>query len=397
MKPSIKMPTLQLQQSRQDTGGSLLISLLRGAAGVEVTAAHLRAELFPSLRTLAHPSLWYQALAFFTGFAHQAVVVFVLISGWLVGGGLLSRIGQADSIKSYAIDRVVRLWTVLVPGFLLMLLLGLGIGVLRPGTFDLALANPYSLPSFLGNLVGLQTIVVERFGDSYVLTTLAGGTWYFILFPLLLVSARSGGFARPASAAAILLIAALLPAEIGAYFSLWLLGAACSRLRLDCGKSVRATLLAVFGCVSVYFRLTGSNDNLVVDALLQDIVFSLPLLLLLSSLQFGVDPASVPLRRINSLSTFFASFAFSLYVLHVPMIGVLRHAAMALFGTDRLSPAVPLDYAIYFGMLCCILVCAYLFYLMFESHTRRIQTMLKALLLRPPPVSGGAAALRADS
>ena len=43
-----------------------LISLMRALAALEVVAAHLRAQLFPSLKTLPDPTLWYQVLAFFT-------------------------------------------------------------------------------------------------------------------------------------------------------------------------------------------------------------------------------------------------------------------------------------------------------------------------------------------
>lgn len=76
---------------------SLLISALRGLAALQVAASHLRAEIYPGLRTLEDPSLAYLGLAFFTGFAHQAVVVFFLISGWLVGGSLMNRFGKPQA------------------------------------------------------------------------------------------------------------------------------------------------------------------------------------------------------------------------------------------------------------------------------------------------------------
>ena len=83
------MPRLRLlpeSQLGEDSYHSILISALRGLAALQVAAAHLRAEFFPGLRSLENPMLWYQALSFFTGFAHQAVLVFFLISGYLVGG-----------------------------------------------------------------------------------------------------------------------------------------------------------------------------------------------------------------------------------------------------------------------------------------------------------------------
>ncbi|MEJ7807407.1 MAG: hypothetical protein WKG03_15970, partial [Telluria sp.] len=55
----------------QDHHHSILIAVLRGLAAVEVAAAHLRAQSFPGLKGLQDPMLWYQVLAFLTGFSHQ--------------------------------------------------------------------------------------------------------------------------------------------------------------------------------------------------------------------------------------------------------------------------------------------------------------------------------------
>jgi peptidoglycan/LPS O-acetylase OafA/YrhL len=145
---------LKESQLGEDSLHSLLISLLRGLAAIEVAAAHLRAGFFPGLRTLDNPALWYQGLSFLTGFAHQAVVVFFLISGWLVGGSLLNKLGQPRAIKSYAIDRVTRLWTVLLPTFVLILASGIVTGVIDPHAPDFSRVNDYSVTALLGNLFG---------------------------------------------------------------------------------------------------------------------------------------------------------------------------------------------------------------------------------------------------
>jgi peptidoglycan/LPS O-acetylase OafA/YrhL len=87
------LPRLAFQRKSQlgdDYWHSVLISLLRGAAAIIVAAAHVRAAMYPGLRTISDPPLWFQGFAFITGFAHQAVLVFFIISGWLVGGSLLN-------------------------------------------------------------------------------------------------------------------------------------------------------------------------------------------------------------------------------------------------------------------------------------------------------------------
>ncbi|MDO8306586.1 acyltransferase family protein, partial [Herminiimonas sp.] len=185
-----------------NTCHSLVISALRGLAALQVVAAHLRAQLYPGLKSVPDPALWYQALAFFTGFAHQAVVIFFLLSGWLVGGSLLNRLGQPDIMLPYAIDRITRLWIVLVPAFVLTLLLAILMDLVDPRRFDFASDNPWSVAAFAGNLFGLQDMAVPRFGGNFALWSLANETWYYIVFPLLLLPfTKASGLARGAALA----------------------------------------------------------------------------------------------------------------------------------------------------------------------------------------------------
>lgn len=385
----LALPTfhwLSRSQLSEDTAQSLLIALLRGVAALQVALAHLRAEVFPSLRDIASPPLYYQGLAFATGFAHQAVVAFFLISGWLVGGSLLNKLGQPQAVGHYAIDRLTRLWTVLVPALVLMIAVGIVTGTVQHNQPGFELSNDYSLPSFLGNLVGLQTVVVPNFGGNYALWSLANETWYYVAFPLVLLALGGRGPLRQVGGlAALACIAALLPWAITLYFSLWLLGAVFSRVRLECGNRVRAVLVVLECTLLVYYRFTGSNDDLVPASFVQDLNCSLPLLLLLSSLPQKVDPASVPLRRVGKVARFFSEFSFTLYVIHIPTIVLLRHVGRTVFGRDTLAPDRPLDYAIYAAMVALIVGVAYLSYLLFESQTYRMRRKAKAVLLRPSP------------
>jgi peptidoglycan/LPS O-acetylase OafA/YrhL len=400
MRP-LSLPSIRWQdrsQLSEDTIHSLLISLLRGMAALQVAVAHLRAEVFPSLRAVADPPLYYQALAFATGFAHQAVVVFFLISGWLVGGSLLNKMGQPQAVRSYAIDRLTRLWTVLVPALLLMVLVGALTGSINPGKADFATpGNEYSVLSYFGNLFGLQTVFVENFGRNYALWSLANETWYYVQFPLLLlVLTGRGMLLRAGNAAALVLIAVLLPWAITLYFTIWLLGAAFSRIRIDCGNGLRIFLVIVTGCLSVYFRLTGSNDDLVTDSFVQDLICSLPFLALLSATQIKLDTGSAMLRIVGKVARFFSDFSFTLYVIHVPSIAFLRYVGRTVFGRDRLDLNTPLDYAIYAGMASLLVAIAYLSYRLFESQTFRVRRKLKELFLQPTPKEVRIPAMSAD-
>lgn len=363
---------------------SLLISALRGLAALQVAASHLRAEIYPGLRTLEDPTLAYLGLAFFTGFAHQAVVVFFLISGWLVGGSLMNRFGKPQALVHYAIDRFTRLWTVLLPTLLLTLAVGLFIGAAAPGPMNFDPANEFSAASFVGNLFGLQTVTVPDFGGNYPLWSLAHETWYYIQFPLLLLVIAGGGvLRRAAAAAALILLLSTLRDMISLYFTLWLLGAAFSRTRIDCGNVVRGLLLVLTLALFVYYRLRGNNDDLVPGSYVQDIICSIPFLLLLASLQQPVDRTAPAYVRANRVAVFFSEFSFSLYVLHIPVIDLMRYLGRQYLGRDRLDPAAATDFLWYFAVLGTVVVVGYVFYVLFERHTIRIRNGLKNLLLTP--------------
>ncbi|WP_426177517.1 acyltransferase family protein [Massilia sp. TWR1-2-2] len=382
MRKKTNMPSLAFQKHSQlgeDSWHSILISLLRGLAAFEVAAAHLRAVMYPGLRTIQDPSLAYQALAFFTGFGHQAVLLFFVISGWLVGGSLLNRAGQPDAIANYAIDRMSRLWTVLIPTFALTLLFSLGTGETVWGGIDVSPANEFSAAAFAGNLVGLQGgVAVPEFGGNFPLWSLANETWYYVMFPLLVLMFTARRLVnRTACALSLVALAAFLPHNIVLYFSIWLLGVAFSRLRIEAGLVARCVWLVLLLAVSVYSRLTGTNDDIGPQTYMQDLVCSLMFLVFLSSLQFQAAPASKWQRPLAGIGKFFAEFSFTLYVLHVPLIVLMQHWMTGLYGLRHLSPAAPLHFAIYFGMLALVMLGAYLAYRMFESQTYRIRRLIK--------------------
>lgn len=360
---------------------SILIHILRGLAAVEVAAAHLRAQFFPGLRGLSDPSLWYQVLAFFTGFAHLAVVVFFVLSGWLVGGSLLNKLREPNCFLSYSIDRLTRMWIVLIPAFVLTLALAAFTGQVDLGRASYSAENEYSVATFIGNLFGLQDMVVPRYGGNFALWSLANELWYYLLFPLLVVPFVAKN--RLASVAAVLIFAFIayhLSVRIVLYFLIWLLGVGFSRIRIDAGRSFRLLLLAVLATVSVYIRLTGSNDILEPESFVQDLVFSLVFLAYLSTQQFKAGEKRLATRVARVVGERLAAFSFTLYVIHVPLLFTLRQILEPL-GRARLSPHALADLGIYAAMLMTILLLAYLFHLPFEAQTYRVRAAIKQAML----------------
>ena len=359
---------------------SPLISLLRGRHLQCRQAAHLRAQVFPGLSTLQDPALWYVGLSFFSGFAHQAVVVFFVLSGWLVGGSLLDRIGKPHALRDYAIDRLTRLWIVLLPAFVLMLLLGLATGELDAGQPRLADTSPWSLATLLGNLAGVQTMAVPAFGGNFPLWSLAYETWYYALFPLLVLALRPGHARwRLAAAVAAVALALCLGSAIVLYFLVWLMGAAASRVRLDAGRVQRYAGWLLFGTLAVVLRLQGQDGDVDGRSLAPDLLYSAVFLLCLCGAGRR-DPAAM--RPLVAAGAFLAGFSFTLYVLHVPLLRML----WAYRGGELLSPDDPASLAVYAAMLAIVVSLSYLIHLPFEAQTARLRRFIKQSL---PGRAGG--------
>lgn len=386
MMSNIRMPVfhrLAATNLNHNYHHSMVISVLRALAAIEVAAAHLRAQFYPGLKEVANPGLFYQAFAFFTGFAHQAVVVFFLLSGWLVGGAFLNKYRDKHSVLLYGIDRVTRLWIVLIPAFILSLLLAALTGSVDPGKASFATTNEFSATAFAGNLFGLQDIWLPRYAGNFALWSLANETWYYILFPLLLTPWITKSVpARVAAAFAGAAFVWFLTWPILLFFALWLMGAAASRCRVEASAPMKIAMLVMLGSLSVYFRLTGNNDKLEPVSFGQDVLLSAVFLVLLCSLQSRADMTHPAWRIVKGWGAALAAFSFTLYVIHVPLIFAARDL-FHLIDEARLSPDSLRDFATYVALLSTIIGFAYLFHLPFEAQTARARSRLKALLLTP--------------
>ncbi|MCG2584309.1 acyltransferase family protein [Massilia sp. TS11] len=313
--------------------------------------------MFPGMRSISDPPLWLQALAFLTGFAHQAVVLFFVLSGWLVGGSLLEKFRRPLAYEHYAIDRISRLWTVLLPCLLLSAVLA---GQLP------------DWPVLLGNLFGWQTLVVPAFGGNFPLWSLVNETAYYAMFPLLLAAATATSSARRWLAAGLVsLWLGLAPAALSLYFLVWLIGAAASRLRLPAAAGLAVPAWLGFAALAAYLRLRGWNDDLDLRSIGQDLLYGAMFGLCLALLPGGARRGLTP--RLAESAAGLAAFSFTLYVMHMPLLWALQPAPLDPYATTSLLHYLQWLAAIVFGSSLC--------YAAFEAHTGAVRAWLKRRLL----------------
>lgn len=217
------------------------IDMLRGVAALLVCIGHARGFLWVDYPLLQSPSLIDRALYLFTSLGHQAVLIFFALSGFLVGGAAVAQIRSgAWSVGDYALRRMTRLWTVLIPALLLTLAFDvLGRDVLRLTGYggewwDLLSSGPApgaaadnGWQAFLINLAFLQTIAGPTFGTNGPLWSLANEFWYYLFIPLAWYAAvgRGGWLSRSAALVIALLAILLLPQTLVLLGLPWLAGA----------------------------------------------------------------------------------------------------------------------------------------------------------------------------
>ena len=350
-----------------------ILNLIRAIAAAIVAVGHLRGGFFTDYHSLQHSSqnIINFVVFFVTRLGIEAVIIFFVISGFLVGGNTLIQVSEKKfKFSEYLIKRISRIYIVLIPS----LLIGGLLDIIRINwTTNQNFSDNLTPFIFFGNILFLQVITVPPFGSNLPLWFLTCQFWFYVLFPLLIffLVQKFSLSKRLLSVILSILIVALTYPEILKFFPIFVLG---SFLRLVPEKSVKpyinifsaiilillfsvtVGLSAIYRCIVWYYLLAISFSALIV---------------LLSRFRF---PDSLKKQadklKILKIGAFFASFSFTLYTVHYPLqmfiIDFLR---------DRFNVNFPFHEAnainwFYFVILnICVYIFCYVIYLVTEKHT----------------------------
>jgi peptidoglycan/LPS O-acetylase OafA/YrhL len=365
----------------------LWLDLIRGLSALAVAAGHLRLVMMCNYTDLPEPALHQTAFYVLTGLSSQAVMVFFVLSGFLVGGSAL-RSGERFQFGDYFLSRIVRLWVVLIPALLWTLFVDSITNSLDPklatsGYFDRWTSGPapgtysLSLMTFLGNLGFVNTIYVPSYGSNGPLWSLACEFWYYILFPLLartagLIGERPQWWQRGLYAALAGGILYLMPLTMALGFLVWLLGVGVAVLakRWPQLPSRWSVTLAFIGFILslVYSKLDHFGYVLPVHPRYAvGICFALLTLKLVRVQRF---PRWLRWSAIN-----LAEISYSFYLVHFPvtvLIGVTVYSTRERHAELRDL----LEYAAWFLGLILLSVP---FWWIFERQTNRIRNLIRNL------------------
>lgn len=305
-----------------------ILNHVRWIAATAVVFSHLRNILLVEFHDVPNPGILTKLFYYLTGFGHFAVVVFFVLSGYLVGSKALDLL-HTDSLdrdwKKFVIDRFARIFIVFVPALLLsgaVLLCGL--------TFfhsKLFVTNGWSagwiapLPHdaktslWVGGLFLVNGIFVDTISVNGALWSLAYEWFYYVAAAGIVVFYRK--YWNVATSVFVLYVAAVsvgvvlnnLEVLVGAVS--WIAGTVASRIAEKGYMKSRLSWIAgilAFLAATILFRS---------HPLLPDPIWALCIAFSLShSRWYSVAPAP-------DLGKSLADFSYTLYVIHVPIIAFL--------------------------------------------------------------------------
>ncbi len=360
------------------------ITIIRGFSALLVVLNHLRSAYFIDFSQVENKNLLNSFFYFITGFGHYAVIVFFVLSGFLVTKSFL----KTKEIKSYAFNRLIRLWLPLLPVLLFTFFLdsvsksidstiftGQYFNVMHSGPQPGQFSN--SVITFIGNVFFLQSIFVEPFGSNGPLWSLSYEFWYYTLFPLMffLFSASTKHISRILSTAALCLIVYMLPFYALVGYLCWLLGGFVNKF---INYRLKYTLLS-FIISLILFLVTVSLFRIKPDILGHSYIGDIVLSLIFSVVVLTSLRVKIKLNNfINRIVDFMSDVSYTLYIIHFPIVYLVF--TLLYRGSKREFNLINL--LGYFITLAAIYVVTYIFWYLFERNTEKLKLLMKERFFR---------------
>ncbi len=372
-----------------DTRASVLLDAVRGGAALCVLLEHWRNIFFVDYQEIvAHRALW-APLYLLVSAGHQAVVIFFVLSGYLISGSVFRTVEKNRwDWRLYSVHRLLRLWIVLLPALLLTAVfdhagmhlhrapaMALYAGTSGDHVID-AVRNAAGSVTALGNAAFLQGIWVPTFGSNGALWSLTNEFWYYVLFPLGLTVLRPGAsrWSKWASAVLFAAVAVFLPHGIALGFLIWLLGTLLARVRPPrAGRAARWAATAVYLPVFFAFARVPSLRGWWADYALGVVTFGF-LWVLLSAREPSAE-SSAGTRSARTL----ARFSYTLYAVHLPLLAFL---AACLLPMTRWQPAGHMMMGV--ALLLLVIGFAWAVAAVTEFRTDRVRMRIERTLRRAP-------------
>lgn len=343
---------------------------LRFIAALMVVAIHARGGLWVEWGRLAEESRMILGAAFFavTRAGAEWVLVFFVLSGFLVGGKVIERLESGTfNLRNYVIDRFTRIWVPLIPALVWSALVAQLVD------------KPLSWFDLWGNLAGLQGVFVKSYAGNYPLWSLAYEIWFYFLAGCLAVWILSGGTRRIIAGFAMAFGLAIFTKLDVVFLFAWVLGALTYWLYhhpRNPGLAAVGGLLIVAGYVFSQLRsATISVDtstwlHYAPSVSVAMLVLSSGIALVLPYLT-KLEPKSSLGKRIDAIGGRLAAFSYTLYLTHYPALYLWEYLVP---GRHEVIDFASITWYV-IRIASCIAV-SWLLYLPFEKQTKHIRRFL---------------------
>lgn len=342
---------------------------LRFGAAMAVVICHVRGGHWMDYGRLAEESKGILSSVFFavTRPNFEPVVVFFVLSGFLVGGKVIERLMSGTFRPvDYALDRFSRIYLPLVPALILSVAVAWWIG--RPAT----------LAVIAGNIASLQGVAVRTLPANAPLWSLSYEVWFYVIAGALAATFALVGRARLV-ALAVLAVALVIYSHLAAALLFcWLLGAAAFPLRkasIPRTVLVFAFLLFVLGAGASQAAMISQSIKLpslpLPDRYASAMVMSAGLAVLVAWL------SSRPVRtdaglRLQAVGTYLAGFSYTLYLTHYPLLELWNH-----YNPQRIAVIDGNSLLLFVGKIVGCVAIAWVLYLPFEARTAEFRRWLR--------------------
>lgn len=348
---------------------------VRFIAAFMVVGIHARGENWVEWGRLTETSQTKLAALFFalTRAGTEWVLVFFVLSGFLVGGKLIERLRDGTfSLPEYVLDRVSRIWVPLVPALVWSAIVAFWVG------------KPVSWLDLIGNIIGLQGVSVANFAANHPLWSLGYEIWFYVLAGSLAWWLTSETKVRISAGMVLALVFAVFARMRSEFLFAWLLGALtywlCHKPRMPRLAFAGALFMAGGYVFSQATSATVSVDlskwlRYVPSVEVGIVTLSLGIALILPFLT-QLAPQSLLSQRINDFGSKVAAFSYTLYLTHIPILYLWE-----CYQPERNS-AINLESVIWYLLrIASCLLFAWLFYLPFEKQTGRVRKLLRGIWL----------------
>ena len=376
-------------------GLSEFINISRWMAAFFVLAGHVSHLILVDYKYVIEKSILCKLVYFLAGFGHEAVMVFFVISGYLVGALTLDKWKQqGPNIQSYASARISRIYTVLLPA----LVTGFALDYIGLNWFNASelytnsaqyntnslfftIGTALDLNVFFGNVFMLQGISVKTLGSNSPLWSLANEWWYYIIFALVGVAVTTANRNKKIVCAVLaLLIAALLPKVMLILGGVWALGfLANAWINSNCWRPHPILGIGLFILVAIAARLNHQGDHQnydesVIAEMIRGYLVGIAYVVALVS---ASNINKLPLKRFNQL---LAEFSYTSYLTHFPAMVFIVAFAYQFFGIK--FQVQPGTYGLLYTLLLILTLYAYsyVFSILTEQHTFSVRKKVDAYL-----------------